>query len=451
MADIPTCNLSETIHNKWLQASGKRGADLYVATCDDWIRAFMQMTNYRVYLNGGLSGYGPSRHDLKLKRAIASMDGKKITDAMCSMPGAEDVCTRVPHLEGEEVFGSTKRKLDIPIGSEGDSHRPDKVNFSHPRVQLRSIEVPQAIPIHASPPKRHVKHVLETDCNLSDWHIARISVKSKRKCHAIQSETEDKCKMIIVRGSKATAAPMYVGQKREFKGTRVETDEFWFCPDDIKRCVMGPRRSHVLSRPQIPEIWPVMIGTNLTTDEIILFEDAGFHLQEQPTLSPRRLFTSSKLFEVIEWTYERPLHSDKPPCIRNGKNIRRNEKAPTDDHRNQWESARNVTGTILGVNILPYPGLGCVITLQSGIEPHHMVNRVTLSNFPACTCLSFSGMVSASIGKRGKYVNCKHLYYIFRYLCKVDANKDKFIHAPSLSMDEVMILLEKAGMIRIKG
>ena len=410
----------------------------------------MQMTNYRVYLNGGPSGTGPSRQDLKLKRAIASMDGKKITDALCSMPGVEELCTRIPHLEGEEVFGSTKRKLDVPIGSEADSHRPDKVNFSHPRVQLRSATIEDEDVVEETPMFPHAMHVFETDCNPTEWHIARISVKSKRKCHAIQAQTEVKCKMFIVRGFKATAAPMYKGQKREYKGTNVETDEFWFCPDDIKRCVLGPRRSHVLSRPQIPEIWPVMLGTNLSSEEIILFEEAGFRLQERPSLSPRRLFTSSKLFEVMEWTYAKPTHSDKPPCIRNGKNIRRNEKAPTDDHLNQWESARNITGNILGVNILPYPGLGAVITLQSGVEPHHMIHHVTISNFPACTCLSFTGMLSTSIGKRGKYSNCKHLYYIFRYLCKVDPKKHKFIHAPSFSMDEVMMLLENAGMIRVK-
>ena len=138
LADMPSCNLSETIHNKWLQASGKRGTDLYVATCDDWVRAFMQMTNYWVYLRGGLGASGPSHQDLKLKRVVASMDSKRIHDALCSMPGAEEVCTRIPHLEGEEVFGSMKRKADVSIGSEGDSHRPNKVNFSHPRVQLTS-------------------------------------------------------------------------------------------------------------------------------------------------------------------------------------------------------------------------------------------------------------------------------------------------------------------------
>jgi hypothetical protein len=38
--------------------------------------------------------------------------------------------TRIPHLEGKEIFGSTKHKLDLLLGDDGDSHRPDKVNFS---------------------------------------------------------------------------------------------------------------------------------------------------------------------------------------------------------------------------------------------------------------------------------------------------------------------------------
>jgi len=58
--------------------------------------------------------------------------------ALNTLFGAEGVGSRIPHLEGEEIFGSTKRKLDVPIGNCGDSHRPDKVNFSQPRVQTRS-------------------------------------------------------------------------------------------------------------------------------------------------------------------------------------------------------------------------------------------------------------------------------------------------------------------------
>ena len=58
-------------------------------------------------------------------------------------------------------------------------------------------------------------------------------------------------------------------------------------------------------------------------------------------------------------------------------------------------------------------------------------------------------MTSSAIGRRGMYVNCKHLYYVFRFLCKLDYKVDTFIHAPTLSMDEVQQILVAAGIIKI--
>jgi hypothetical protein len=51
---------------------------------------------------------------------------------IAKMPGAEEFCTREPNFEGEEVFGSQKRKVDIPLRSKYELHRPDRVNFSCP-------------------------------------------------------------------------------------------------------------------------------------------------------------------------------------------------------------------------------------------------------------------------------------------------------------------------------
>jgi hypothetical protein len=132
MADMPSCNLSETAHNKWLQQSSNRGNDLFVATCDDKIRVVMQMTNYRAYLKGKASEIGPSKQELKLRAARRSGDPKKIEEALNQLPGVEVATTRIPHLEGEEIFGSMKRKLDLPLGNDGNCHRTDKVNFSQP-------------------------------------------------------------------------------------------------------------------------------------------------------------------------------------------------------------------------------------------------------------------------------------------------------------------------------
>ena len=66
LAEMPSCNLAETIHNKWLQQSGNRGNNLYIATVDDFVRAFMQVAVYYQYLNGERVGTGPGKEELLL-------------------------------------------------------------------------------------------------------------------------------------------------------------------------------------------------------------------------------------------------------------------------------------------------------------------------------------------------------------------------------------------------
>ena len=104
---------------------------------DDLIRAFMQTTNCRTYLKGGRSGKGLDKAELKLQTTQKSRDAKVIAKVLSSFPGAEDLITKPRGLEGTEIFGSSKRKLDLPLGSHSDSHRQDKVNFSIPCMQQR--------------------------------------------------------------------------------------------------------------------------------------------------------------------------------------------------------------------------------------------------------------------------------------------------------------------------
>ena len=66
---MPTCNLSETMHNKWLQALGNKMVDLYSATVDDYSRAALQSSGYFNFLKGGRSSTGPSTSMLKLRLA----------------------------------------------------------------------------------------------------------------------------------------------------------------------------------------------------------------------------------------------------------------------------------------------------------------------------------------------------------------------------------------------
>jgi hypothetical protein len=102
----------------------------------------MQCVSYYHYLKGDRAGTGPSKEELKLRAAQRSSgitgNTKSLHKAMTRMPGAQEFCIRTPHLEGEEVFLSLKRKVDLPPGSELDSYRPNKISISRPRVQTRS-------------------------------------------------------------------------------------------------------------------------------------------------------------------------------------------------------------------------------------------------------------------------------------------------------------------------
>jgi hypothetical protein len=108
--------------------------NLYNATLDDYCRAALQSTAYHNFLKGQIGGIGPNLMVLKLRSATRSGDPKKIAQAVGELSADAGLNSRVPHLEGESIFGSAKRKLDLPPGDDSDSHRHDRVNFTVPKI-----------------------------------------------------------------------------------------------------------------------------------------------------------------------------------------------------------------------------------------------------------------------------------------------------------------------------
>jgi hypothetical protein len=205
--------------------------------------------------------------------------------------------------------------------------------------------------------------------------------------------------------------------------------------------VKGTKRKWIIDWPEVPEIWPILIGTNLNREETLLLQHAGFRLQERPILSPHRLFNMSKIHKTVLFDQPPPPNPNAYPTVRNNRTIWRIANAPSTEQRNKWESAGNIKGQILGVTLLPFPGLGAIVSLETGADHNRNVYRITMGMFPTCTCPDFVNMVVSAIGGRQQYVNCKHLYYLYRYFCKMDINDDKFIHAPSYSFNELKLLL----------
>ena len=172
-------------------------------------------------------------------------------------------------------------------------------------------------------------------------------------------------------------------------------------------------------------------------------------LQERPVLSPRRLFNMSKIFSPILYDHLLLKNSNVHPNVRNNKAIQRIANAPTTEQQNKLESAGNITGQILEVTLLPLLGLGTIVELETGSTCNKNAYQVTMGQLSTCTCPDFVNMAVSAIGGQQQYVNCKHLYYLYRYFCKMDVQKDKFIHAPSYSFSEVRELLVRAEMITL--
>jgi hypothetical protein len=136
----------------------------------------------------GFDGKGHDLASLKLKTTARCENPKMLADAMKSYPGAEDVNTRDCTLEGLELFGSTKRKLNLPPGVDCESHRFEKVNYSIPHPNTRAIrqriEESLSSAIHGV---AHTTSMLETNCFASKWHIARLPSNSAKRCWALQT------------------------------------------------------------------------------------------------------------------------------------------------------------------------------------------------------------------------------------------------------------------------
>ena len=208
------------------------------------------------------------------------------------------------------ALDTTAWKLNLPLGSEFDSHSPEKMNFFHPKVQRRTrkgCHQSAPIAIDLSPPSsstssndirimspptsasnvvgvqvKHVTSVEESDYDVRQWHIAQLPKTSKKKCFAKQARTEKTCSEMITRLEKSTHAPTYTRVLHICSQLKNKMMKFFHCMDDIERCVRGINQKWVIgARPLVPNVWPVLKDTKLTKVELLRLKQAGFQLEER--------------------------------------------------------------------------------------------------------------------------------------------------------------------------
>ncbi len=77
---------------------------------------------------------GPNRDELKLWRASQSGDLSQMANVVIKYTSGSSFTNKIPNLEGQEIFGSKKWKVDITSWLEGNSYMHDCVNFSRLKI-----------------------------------------------------------------------------------------------------------------------------------------------------------------------------------------------------------------------------------------------------------------------------------------------------------------------------
>ena len=135
-----------------------------------------------------------------------------------------------------------------------------------------------------------------------------------------------------------------------------------------------------------------------------------------------------------------------PPITNFSKIVQHNPFAPTPKHMNNWEIPLHINGyCVVGVIAIPCPSYRSIITIFFKEGKTYLMFIVDI---PYCDCTNFKRMSSLAMGKRGQWVSCKHLHYVFIYVfVEVDYATYEFIHAPTSIYKKVRHLVELANVV----
>ncbi len=105
---------------------------------------------------------------------------------------------RIAHMEGEQIFGSCKWKVNLTLELECDSHRDDHVNFSHPHVNHIIVRLGVEIEQPGANQIQGDVEVLEGPCGDGVWHRERCPLTLHVQCSTLQKSTKHSCVTRII-------------------------------------------------------------------------------------------------------------------------------------------------------------------------------------------------------------------------------------------------------------
>ena len=297
---------------------------------------------------------------------------------------------------------------------------------------------------------------------------------SEEHCHG-QSDAR-KCGAKIVRYRRVVAAPNFTGIEKQSKAKYPKHVQFWFCPSNIFSCILGPPCKSIMSYLDIPEKWPIKVGSSLTQSKVTAFEAVGFVFDDgeamraslisgenvgrfdtspscRPTIAtpsaskvivPESPFASDALFNVVR--SRSLLDGDKRPSTGNGKPFRFVAR-PSSEHLKKMEDNRGIDCKILKYVKVPTSRYGVVLTICTPNSlDRKSVYEVSISDYPSCSCPNFKFMKSKA-NRRCKWLPCKHLYFLLQehFGCTKD---DVFLYCPGWTRNEVKLVLDRVDWMK---
>ena len=205
---------------------------------------------------------------------------------------------------------------------------------------------------------------------------------------------------------------------------------------------MGPRAKWIINYPNIPDKWPVKLGSSLSQLEITALELDGFVLDDSTLLENSAVSkdpvtaNSSGSEDLGNASFSPPkmplkfnldcfsspliafpnqmqptMDGDKRPILWNGRPIRF-VSCLSSNHLKKMDDNRSLSYTIMKYVKVPSPGYGLVLILCTlGSVERKELYEVSILNYPSCSCLDFKFMKARANWKR-KWMPYKHLYFV---------------------------------------
>lgn len=208
---------------------------------------------------------------------------------------------------------------------------------------------------------------------------------------------------------------------------------FWFCRDSSHGCVASDHVIHLKGGkpPALPEIWPVDLGTSLTTIEASALGTNGFVLVEDPIIPDRRPESG---YDFPLPPNHSPLDPQKRPPRRAGKKVNRRTLTESGIPRRNAGLQMIANVRILEQNV-GQSSYSFQLHTISTTTNRPVTYEITISETPSCTCAFFVNSVSDT--KPGHFfMTCKHMYHVYHKVLRVPVH-DERPHQATLSRAEV--------------